>query len=418
MNLKGKKVTIVGAARSGIAAANLALEQGACVRITDAKPLADLEKSLNGLKDRSKVLVESGAHTRAFIQDSDLVVASPAVWKDAEPLQWAREKGIAIMGEIEFSWRFCRVPVIAVTGSNGKTTTVNLITEILKSAGKKVVLCGNVGIPFAQHVLTPGVDYFVVEISSFQLELCTTFRPHIALLTNFSPNHLDRHPDMQDYFEAKKRLFMNQTPSDFAILNASDPWSIKIEGQISSQVVFFNQPGQSRNPNHLAVLEAVRILGIADEVAEKVFAAFPGVEHRMERVRVLDGVEYINDSKATTAESGTWALTNLPGPIIMICGGSDKGLDYSHLRDLVKKKVKKMLVMTRTETVRRKLHEAFDGIVPLEDHTDMGEVLHSARAQAVSGDKVLLSPMTASFDMFTSYEHRGKVFKQLVNELR
>jgi UDP-N-acetylmuramoylalanine--D-glutamate ligase len=418
MEIKGKKVTIVGAARSGLAAADLACAEGAIVKITDAKPLAEIENSLAGLKDRDKVLIEAGKHTRAFVEDSDLVVASPGVWKDAEPLQWAREKGILVMGEIEFAWRFCTRPVIAVTGSNGKTTTVNLITEVLKAGGKKVCLCGNVGIPFAARVLTPGIDYFVVEISSFQLELCQTFRPHIAVLTNFSQNHLDRHPDMQDYFEAKKRLFMNQTASDFAVLNARDPWARKIEGDIRSKAVLFNRPGGERNPNHLAVFEVSRIVGIPDAVAEEVCAAFPGVEHRMERVRVLGGVQYINDSKATTAESGVWAMMSTPAPIIMISGGSDKGLDYVELRDLAKQKLKKMMVLTRTEVVRRKFHEAFEGVIPLEDHTDMAEAVRSARRQAVPGDKVLLSPMTASFDMFDNYEHRGKVFKQIVNELK
>ncbi len=417
MELKGKKVTIVGAARSGIAAADLALAKGACVRITDAKPLADIEKSLAGLRDRLKVVIESGAHTPAFIEDSDLVVASPGVWKDAQPLQWARAKGVPVMGEIEFAWRFCTKPVVAVTGSNGKTTTVTLIAEVLKAAGKKVCLCGNVGTPFAQHVLTSDVDYFVVEISSFQLELCDTFRPHIAVLTNFSQNHLDRHPDMQDYFDAKKRLFMNQAGSDFAVLNARDEWARKIPEHICSRVVFFNQDGQARNPNQLAVLDVARIIGISEDTAEKVFAAFPGVEHRIERVRVLDGVEYINDSKATTAESGAWAMTNVPGPIIMICGGSDKGLDYCLLRETVKKNVKKMIVLTRADVVRRKMHEAFEGVIALEDHTDMQEAVRSAREQARPGDKVLLSPMTASFDMFDNYEHRGKVFKQIVNSL-
>jgi UDP-N-acetylmuramoylalanine--D-glutamate ligase len=323
------------------------------------------------------------------------------------------------MGEIEFAWRFCTKPVIAVTGSNGKTTTVNLITEVLKAGGKKVCLCGNVGIPFAQNVLTPDVDYFVVEISSFQLELCTTFRPHIAVLTNFSQNHLDRHPDMQDYFEAKKRLFMNQMPSDFAVLNARDSWVKKIEGHVRSKVVFFNQAEDERNPNHLSVLEVARIIGIPDETALKVLETFPGVEHRTERVRILRGVEYINDSKATTAESGLWALTRVSGPIIMICGGHDKGkIDLSALNSLVKDKVKRMVVLTREEVVRKKLHDAFEGIVPLEDHTDMTEALQSAQAQAVTGDKVLLSPMFASFDMFNNFEERGKVFKQIVNELR
>lgn len=417
MDLKGRKVTIVGAARSGIAAANLACAQGAAVRITDAKPAADVEKNLTGLEDRRKVLVESGAHTRAFVEEADLVVASPGVWKDAAPLEWARQKGIPVIGEIEFAWRFCTRPVIAVTGSNGKTTTVHLIAEILKAGGRKVCLCGNVGMPFSRYVLTADTDFFVVEISSFQLELCETFRPYIAVLTNFSQNHLDRHPDMQDYFEAKKRLFMNQTPSDFAVLNASDPWVRKAAEDVRARVIFFNQEQGERNPNHLAVLEVARIVGVADDVTEKILAAFPGVEHRMERVRILDGVEYINDSKATTAESGVWAMTNLTAPLIMICGGSDKGLDYCGLRELVKQKVKKMIIMTRTDAVRRKLHEAFDGIVPLEDQTDMQAAVCSARRQAVPGDKVLLSPMTASFDMFESYEHRGKVFKQIVNAM-
>jgi UDP-N-acetylmuramoylalanine--D-glutamate ligase len=419
MDLKGKKVTIVGAARSGIAAANLAFEKGAIVKITDAKPLADIEKNLLGLKDRSKILLECDVHTCAFVQDSDFVVASPGVWKDAQPLEWARQKGIPVIGEIEFAWRFCTKPVIAVTGSNGKTTTVNLITEVLKAAGKKVCLCGNVGIPFAQNVLNADVDYFVVEISSFQLELIETFRPHIAVLTNFSQNHLDRHPHMQDYFDAKKRLFMNQAVTDFAILNASDPWSRKIEGYTRSKVIFFNQAGEQRNPNHLSVLEVARIVGIPDELVLKVFEAFPGVEHRTERVRVLRGVEYINDSKATTAESGLWALTRVPAPIIMICGGHDKGkIDFSALQDLVKAKVKKMIVLTREDGVRKKLHDAFEGVVPLEDHTDMTEAVCSAQAQAVERDKVLLSPMFASFDMFNNFEERGKIFKQIVNELR
>ncbi|MBF0331440.1 MAG: UDP-N-acetylmuramoyl-L-alanine--D-glutamate ligase [Candidatus Omnitrophica bacterium] len=418
MDLKGKKVVIVGAARSGIAAANLALAMGAVVKITDAKSLTDLEAALSGLKERTQVLVEHGAHTSAFVEDADLVVASPGVWKDALPLQWARAKGIPVWGEIEFAWRFCRKPVIAVTGSNGKTTTVTLIRKVLEAAGRKACLCGNVGVPFAQEVLAPEVDFFVVEISSFQLELIETFRPTIAVITNFSQNHLDRHPDMQDYFNAKKRLFMNQTEADFAVINAQDAWAQKIEAHTRAKVVRFNKNGLAKNPNHALVLEIARILGITDAVAQKVFDTFPGVEHRTERVRVLDGVEYINDSKATTVESGRWALTACEGPLIIICGGHDKGeIDLSVLKSLVRSKVKKMIVLTREELVRAKLHAAFDGVVPLEDHTDMTAAVASARAQAVAGDKVLLSPMFASFDMFNNFEHRGKIFKEIVNSL-
>ena len=416
MDLKGKRVTIVGAARSGIAAANLACGKGAVVKITDAKPLADIEMNLTGLKDRSKVSIESGAHTRSFVQDSDLVVASPGVWKDAEPLQWARAKGIPVIGEIEFAWRFCTKPVIAVTGSNGKTTTVNLVADVLKAAGKNVCLCGNVGIPFAQDVLLTGIDYFVVEISSFQLELCETFRPYIAVLTNFSQNHLDRHPDMQDYFEAKKRLFMNQTASDFAVLNARDPWVKKIGDAVRSRVVFFGQDEGTGNPNHVTVLEVARILGIEDAVALKVFHDFKGVEHRLEFVRSLGGVDFVNDSKSTTVEAGRWALERAEKPLVMIAGGSDKHMDYTPLRDLVHRKVRVMVAMG---AIRQQLVSTFSDVVTV-DVVDgrMDAAVARAKALAKPGETVLLSPMTASFDMFSNFEERGKVFKQIVHELR
>jgi UDP-N-acetylmuramoylalanine--D-glutamate ligase len=333
-------------------------------------------------------------------------------------LHWAAAAGRPVWGEIELAWRFCTKPVIAVTGSNGKTTTVTLISEVLKAGGKKACLCGNVGTPFSQHVLRKDVDFFVVEISSFQLELVETFRPHIAAILNFSQNHLDRHKDLPEYFDAKKRIFMNQTAEDFAVLNARDGLVRKLEKEVRSQVRFFNRPGETANPDHLVVLEVARILRIPDEVTRQVFDGFPGVEHRLEKVRVLDGVEYINDSKATTAESGLWALTNVPGPIIMICGGHDKGtIDFSGLKDLARTKVKKMIVLTREEIVRVKLHQAFQGVVPLEDHTDMSEAVRSGRQQAVPGDKVLLSPMFASFDMFRNFEERGKVFKEIVGGL-
>jgi UDP-N-acetylmuramoylalanine--D-glutamate ligase len=418
MDLKGKTVTIIGAARSGIAAANLVIASGGKAKITDTKPLAELEKNLAGLQDRSRAVVESGMHTKDFVTASDLVIASPGVWRDAEPVQWARFAGIPVWSEIELAWRFCTKPVIAVTGSNGKTTTVTLITKVLEAGGKKVRLCGNVGTPFAQFVLdSANLDFFVVEISSFQLELIETFRPHIAAILNFSQNHLDRHKDLQEYLDAKKRIFMNQTPADYALLNKRDKYVREIGKEVRSQVRWFNTEAETGNPDHLAVLEVARILGVPDPVTNKVIEAFPGVEHRLEKVRVLDGVTYINDSKATTDESGRWALMNVKGPVIMICGGSNKKLDYSVLRDLVKRTVKKMVVLTRDEVVRQDFHRAFDGAVPLEDHTDMKEAVRSARAQAASGDSVLLSPMTASFDMFKNYEERGKVFKQIVMDL-
>lgn len=417
MDIRSKKICVVGSAKSGIAAANLAMDQGALVSITDSKPLADIDAALSGLRCKDTVRVEAGGHTKAFVQDSDYVVASPGVWRDAPPLQWAREAGIPVMGEIEFAWRFCRKPVVAVTGSNGKTTTVTLIAQVLQAGGNKVCLCGNIGTPFAQHVLDASYDIFVVEISSFQLELIDTFHPAVAVVTNFSQNHLDRHPDMQDYFDAKKRIFMNQTAQDHALINARDEWSQKLPGSLKAQVIYFNQPASRFNSNQSTAYEVGRIFNVPEEKILTVFESFGGVEHRLERVRELNGVLYLNDSKSTTVESGRWALTSTASPIIMICGGHDKGMDYTPLRDLVKAKVKKMVVLTREDKAREVLHAAFDGVVPLEDHTDMQQALLSIRRQAAAGDTVLLSPMFASFDMFNNFEHRGKVFKQLVREL-
>ncbi|NTV28473.1 MAG: UDP-N-acetylmuramoyl-L-alanine--D-glutamate ligase [Candidatus Omnitrophica bacterium] len=418
MELKNKKVTIIGAARSGIAAATLVQQLGGRPKITDAKPLAAIEQALAEVGDRSLIDIESGGHTRGFVTDSDLVVASPGVKRDAEPVRWAQEAGIPVWSEIELAWRYCKKPVIAVTGSNGKTTTVTLIARVLEAGGRKVCLCGNVGTPFSRFVLSQDTpDYFVVEISSFQLELVETFRPRVAVLLNFSQNHLDRHADMQEYFDAKKRICMNQTPEDFVVLNARDEMVCRLAGEVRSQVRLFNREGETRNPDHLAVLEVARIVGVPDEVTLRVFETFPGVEHRLEKVRLLNGVEYINDSKSTTVESGRWALSNVPGPIILLCGGHDKGMDYSVLRELVGKTVRKMIVLTREEVARQSLHQAFEGVVPLEDQSDMEAAVRSACAQARHGEKVLLSPMFASFDMFTNFEERGRVFKEIVNRL-
>jgi UDP-N-acetylmuramoylalanine--D-glutamate ligase len=417
MDLHNRIVTIVGAARSGIAAANLALASGADVRITDTRPLSELEAALKGLRDRSRVQIESGGHTPAFIQASDYVVASPGVWRDALALQWARAQSIPVIGEIEFAWRFCRKPVVAVTGSNGKTTTVTLIARVLEAGGKKVCLCGNIGQPFSQYVSGDQFDVFVVEISSFQLELTETFRPYVALITNFSQNHLDRHPDMQDYFEAKKKIFRNQESSDYALINAQDEWSRGLPEGLKAGIRYFNAPEEKGNPNQTAAAAVGRIFGVTAEVARGVFDSFAGVEHRLEKVRLLDGVEYINDSKSTTVESGRWALANTPGPLVLICGGHDKGMDYRGLRELVRATVKVMIVLTREDAVRKTLREAFEGVVPLEEYTDMSAAVLAARRHAAAGQKVLLSPMFASYDMFDNFEQRGRVFKDVVNSL-
>ena len=273
------------------------------------------------------------------------------------------------------------------------------------------------GNPFTEFALkSAAYDYFVIEISSFQLETIETFKPYIAVFLNFSQNHLDRHADIQEYFDAKKRIFLNQDNKDFAVLNAQDPWIKKIAPKLKAKGRFFNEKVSLKsNPNHLAALEVAKILKLPMAKCRKELAAFGGVEHRMEKVRNLDGVEYINDSKATTVEAGRWALQSLSQPVVMICGGRDKHLDYSVLRPLVKNKVKKMIVFGEAKGI---LREAFKKAVDVEECSTLEESVSTARRAAKSGEVVLLSPMCTSYDMFKNFEERGRSFKTIVQNLK
>lgn len=420
MDLTNKKVTILGAKRSGVAVANLVLRLNGIPKISDNAPWDTSKKDLEKLISPQNVFAEWGGHTREFIEDSDLVVLSPGIRIDAPPVVWARAKKIPVMGEIELAWRFCSKPVIAITGSNGKTTVVTLIAKILEEAGRKVSLCGNVGIPFCNEVLNlEDKDLVVLEVSSFQLESIIDFRPHVAVILNFSQNHLDRHKDLPEYFEAKKRIFLNQHPGDYAVLNYSEPLLKNLARELKAKVLYFNSPKvlketPLRNPNQLAAMMIAKILGVSSSIVSKVFTEFKGVEHRLEWVRTLDGIEFINDSKATTAEAGRWAMESFEGPIFMICGGRDKNIDFFPLREIVRKKVKKMMVIGEA---RDKIKKAFSDVVPIEECPTLEEAVVRARKSASVGDRVVLSPMCASFDMFSNFEERGRVFKKIVQEL-
>ena len=421
MNLQGKKVVIIGAARSGLAAARLADQLGARVRISEKGGPEKIPEDFRRWAEGHQVLFECHGHTRPFVTDADLVVISPGVRFDAEPLAWAREKGLTVWGEIEFAFRFCRKPVIAVTGSNGKTTTVNLITDILSAAGLRPRLCGNVGMPFSDFVMDmEEVDYVILEVSSFQMETIEIFRPYIAVLLNFSQNHLDRHKDLEEYFNAKTRIFEKQGGTDYSILNAQDQKLRSLATRLKSRILFFNTEEQKvrtgiTNPNYLAAAVVAEVLDIDERVWTEVFANFKGVEHRLEKVRVLAGVEYVNDSKATTAEAGRWALERIDRPIILLCGGRDKNIDFSVLRELVTGKVKKMLTFGEA---RQKLSGVFRDIIPVEECFRLDDAVLRARELATEGDCVLLSPMCTSFDAFANFEERGRYFKSLVNNLR
>lgn len=425
--LKDKTITIIGAQRSGIAAAKLALRKGASVKISDTKKINEISNEIISWINENKIELECSEHSKEFVTKSDLIVISPGVKADSEVLNWARESGVPILGEIEFAYQYTTKPVIAVTGSNGKTTVSTLIHDVIKEAGKQVCLCGNVGFPFSDFVSDDAqIDYYVVEVSSFQMEALIKessvkgftfkkFRPFIGVLLNISDNHLDRHKDFEEYFSAKKRIFENQTKDDYAVLNLQSSLLQRLSTQLVSQVLFFNKiDGFFSNPNFCAVQQVAEILGISPEIYTQVFEQFSGVEHRMEFVRTLEGIDYVNDSKSTTAEAGRWALNNSQKPTLLICGGRDKNIDFTPLKEIVQDKVKKMFVIGEA---REKLISIFKDNVEIEDCSDLNDAVVKARNNAKEGDCILLSPMCVSFDMFKDFEDRGRQFKKIAQEL-
>lgn len=431
LDLAKKTVIVAGAGRSGLALVRLVRRAGGEPRLTDSRTAEQInEDDLQALAEQG-VVTEFGGHTPEFLDGAHLLVLSPGVPYGSSLVAWARAKSVPVFGEIEFAFQFAKAPVIGVTGSNGKTTVVNLISRVLTEAGIAACLCGNVGYPFSDYCLTDReYGYYVLELSSFQLEsllaredpliragAAVGFCPKISVLLNFSENHLDRHADLEEYFQAKWRLFQNQGAREFAVVNADNERIVTAAASLPCKVHPFSsvaQDGTRGNPNFAAVRQVAAILNIHPGVVDTVLKDFTGVEHRMEYVRTLDGVRYINDSKATTAEAGRWALNSVSGPVIMICGGRDKNIDFAPLRDLVRERVKTMVVIGEAS---EKLLRTFADSVPLTACTDLQEAVRTARQRAREGDSILLSPMCASFDMFNSFEHRGEVFKNIVKEL-
>jgi len=420
MDIRGKKITIIGLGRSGVSLAKFVLRLGGKVKISDSSARDIVATTVCEAGLDKQVEWEADTHTKDFILGSDAVVISPGVRRDALPVQWAEENNIPVLGEIELAWIFCRNPIVAVTGSNGKTTVSTLIHTILEKAGKKACLCGNIGSPFIGHVLDLSREEIVVlEVSSFQLESTKTFRPYVAVLLNCTQNHLDRHKDMDEYFLAKAQIFKNQTVGDFAILNFNDEKAKDLESSLSAKVIYFNGPQEKKiyageNPNFLAARQTAHVFGVSDYIINKVFQDFRGVEHRLEWVRTLNKVDFINDSKATTAEAGQWALCAMQRPVVMICGGRDKNIDFSVLRDLVKEKVKHMIVIGEA---RAKIKKAFASLVDIEEADSLHNAVEKAKQKSLEGDCVLLSPMCTSFDMFKNFEERGRIFKEIVHQL-
>ncbi len=419
-----RKVTVVGLGKSGVAAARVLAGRGDTVFITEIKDGSATRASLDVLIADGvvkKCNAEIGHHSKKFIEDSELMVISPGVGSDSLAVRLADEKGIPIISELELGYSLCLVPMIAVTGTSGKTTVTTLIGEMFKRAGRDAVVCGNIGNPLSGELKKIKDDSVVVlEVSSFQLERIKNFKPKISLILNISENHLDRHKDMDEYIALKARIFSNQDENDFVFLNGRDRILKKISSNIRAKMEFFDKYKDFggrfniKNENFLAAMSIASLEGVAEDIMLDAISGFKGIEHRLEHFTTINGIDFINDSKATTVSSVEWALRSLNGKIVLILGGKYKGGDFSRLKSFIDEKVNFVVVIGEARAKIRDSMEPFKEVI--EEKTLEGAV-RTAVEKARKGDKVLLSPGCSSFDMFSNYEERGKCFKQLTLSL-
>jgi UDP-N-acetylmuramoylalanine--D-glutamate ligase len=443
-----KKIVILGAGESGTGSAVLALKQGFEVFVSD---MGEIKEKYREVLDRHKVRWEQGLHTEKEILDADEVIKSPGIREDAPVVVRIREKGIPVISEIEFAGRYAKGIKICVTGSNGKTTVTNLIYHMLKKAGKNAVMTGNVGNSFAMAVALGTHDYYVIELSSFQLDGMFSFKAEVAVLMNITPDHLDRYAyNLQNYVDSKFRITRNQTKSDYLIYWADDPIiktelskkqymmtllpfsdttkenmiayvenrKLIIDYQHKTNLMTIHElalKGRHNTYNSMAAAIAGKVLNIRKDVIRESLADFQGVEHRLEPVIKVSGINFINDSKATNVNSTWYALECMETDVVWIAGGIDKGNDYTELFQVVKQKVKAVVCLGKDN---KKIIDAFKDKVPtIIETTSMEEAVRSSYYLAKKGETVLLSPACASFDLFSNYEDRGRQFKAAVRNL-
>lgn len=427
MYIKNKKVTVVGLGNSGVNACLLLNDYRAIVRATDANDNPGTQAAKRELESKG-IKVEIGGHTEDFIKGSDFVVVSPGVEDSSPAIQWAIRSKIPIMGEMELGYRFCRGKIIAITGTNGKSTVTALTGAMLKDGGKDVVVCGNIGNSLCGEISRISEDTWVVlEVSSFQLERIELFRPHIAIILNIRDDHMDRYTKASDYFNAKLKIFSNQGKEDYIILNGDAVELKNIAEKAISKVLFYSKTdgiysqadmklkGLHNLENVLASSLAAKIAGVSEPSIRNTVSKFTGLAHRFETVGIVDGVEYIDDSKGTTVDSTCRALESCQKPVILIAGGKDKHSDYSAIKDIVKEKVKRVVLIGEA---RGAIKKALEGACEMAEAKDMYEAVSMAHSFASRDSLVLLSPMCSSFDMFSSYKERGEVFKQAVERLK
>jgi len=448
MELKGKNITVIGAGRSGVGAAKLIKKVGGIPFVSDAGKENDLSGSINILME-SGIKYETGTHSEK-VYDCETMVVSPGVPAVAAVLNNAREKNIKLISEVELAYEFCKGKIIAITGTNGKTTTTSLCGHVFNNCGFKTHVAGNIGLAFSEIALDViENDFVALEVSSFQLDLIDKFKPEVAMILNITPDHLNRYDDdLEKYADSKQQIYKNQDENDYLILNGSNEAVLKYLKDHRSKSFFFSQNaeqnhgcyvekedvifriagtekfrckrsdikirGEHNLANAMAVIIAAKINELDNEKIIDALQTFESVEHRLELVREIDGVKFINDSKATNVDSVWYALRSFDEPIFLILGGQDKGNDYEQIKQLVIEKVVKIYAIGSSAD---KVFNFFHNSVKVEIKNSMNDVITSAINEAREGEVVLLSPACASFDMFDNYEHRGKAFKKAVNNI-
>jgi len=450
MEFLRKRILVVGIGKSGISSSLLLTGKGADVVLADVKKEDELDRDvLNRVRDAG-VRLELGPHRKETFINSDLIIVSPGVPLEMEALRAAREKGVRFIGEMELASRLFNTPVIAVTGTNGKTTAVTLIGEMIKRSGRKVFVGGNIGTPAMDYAAgEKDCDYAVLEVSSFQLDTIETFCPRVALLLNITPDHLERYVGFDAYVQSKLRIFENQGKGTYAVLNDDDeslhsfnkpdgPTLLRYgmekdkrrqaymegrrltarlpgEKEISFDTTTFLLPGTHNIENLMGVVLAALAAGVDHGTIQSCISSFRGLPHRIEPVGDINGVGFYDDSKATNVDAALRAIKSFERPIILIAGGRHKGGEYRPMVDASRGKVKTAILMGES---RHLMAEAFEGIIPWVFAQDMKDAVVRAFDLAVQGDVVLLAPACSSFDMFTDYSHRGNVFKMEMERLK
>ncbi len=450
MELKNKRILVVGMGRSGLAAARFLRLRGAQVTISDARSAAALANEIPALVEAG-IMVEAGGHGLLTFRRQDLIVVSPGVPLDTPELVQSRAFGLPIIGELELAAHFLRGSILAITGSNGKTTTTTLVGEILAASGAPTHVGGNIGVPVVELIdVATQQSWSVLEVSSFQLETVLHFHPQIAVILNITPDHLDRHGTFENYALAKERIFHAQTVEDSLILNAENPRAAACAERASSTIWWFSliRPvargawvaderihfrtapdtpietvlpvaeiplkGAHNVENVLAAVCAARLAGVPAAIIAQVVRGFRAVEHRIEFVARHNGVEYYNDSKATNVDAAAKAIAAFPAGVHLILGGKDKNSTYSDLEPLLRERVRAVYTIGAAAA---KIESQLRGILPLHSCETLPNAVAAASAAALPGEIVLLSPACSSFDQFTNYEERGRLFKRTVHQL-